>query len=239
MAEGLETFTPFPQIEGVGGPGGPASEGREVPIHPSPDWFGAQYGQALERGGEAISRGGEAMLRAGLSQMSLQNQINGDKASAAFTNEVDNIYSNYSKLEGDAAMNAAPSVRKQIMDLQEKYMNAAGGPEAQAYTGHDLRSTGSRYMTYVTNYADRQGRKAQKDAENAKIDSFANSAMTAIANNDVAGAQSLIEQGTQVIKDQSARRQDPPETTGELIAKFKGGIYAQVIKDEIDRGDYK
>src|SRR5258708_6636305 len=151
MASGHILDINVPTVNPAGAPGGDYER-----IDPSPIDFGGGIGQAQEKLGGAIGQASETVSNAAVARQQLTNEVHSSEVNTWLADKITDKYSDFSKLEGRAALDGLPAFKKDINDLYQQSYSQAGSPSEQAMIAKSGRYLADAYYRYATSHADQQ-----------------------------------------------------------------------------------
>src|SRR5258708_5184549 len=174
MASGHILDINVPERNPGGAPGGDYER-----IDPSPVDFGGSVGQAEEKLGGAIGQAGETGMNAIVARQQLTNEVHSSEVNTWLADKITDRYSEFSKLEGRAALDGLPAFKKDIGDLYQQSYSQAGSPSEQALIAKSGRYLTDAYYRYGTTHADQQFRTWQDKTSENRATTFGNQAAVA------------------------------------------------------------
>ncbi len=179
MASGHILDINVPERNPGGAPGGDYER-----IDPSPVDFGGSVGQAEEKLGGAIGQAGETGMNAIVARQQLTNEVHSSEVNTWLADKITDRYSEFSKLEGRAALDGLPAFKKDIGDLYQQSYSQAGSPSEQALIAKSGRYLTDAYYRYGTTHADQQFRTWQDKTSENRATTFGNMAVLAVNHPD-------------------------------------------------------
>ncbi len=231
-------FIPYPTVSPTGAPSG---DREQVSI--SSDMFGGQVGAAEEKLGEAISGAGRSIVSSGLQvlakqneQRGLQNQIATADTSATAISKLDDIYGNYSQLNGRDAIAGHDQYKADINKTISDAIASAPDLKSKAELTSFLRGQTSRYVGLGRTHLDSETNIYDKKTMVGRADSFANSAVLSYSNNDFTGFDDMMNRSVAVVAEYTKKQGLGPETINALGMKQRGEVVLEAAKIDISQG---
>jgi GH24 family phage-related lysozyme (muramidase) len=141
----------FPEINPTGAP-----EGDYERIPSSPSSFGAFGAEALKQTGEGLVKAADTGLSYLTEQNQYNNQIHASELHSWFSDQAGDLVSKHSELQGRAALDALPDLKKKIGDLQTQAESQAGNLPTKALVAGNTRRTMDWLVGAATHHADAQ-----------------------------------------------------------------------------------
>lgn len=226
---------PYSPVPSVAAEGVPARSHDYEEIRAFPDAFGANIGRSVEQLGGQIEQSSKQLLQAGLARAQLTNELWANDANTRAMTQYTDLYSDYSKLEGQAAVAARPKFISDLEGVYRSTINSAPNLQAQAMLARSLRYMTDAYGRYATNYADQQWRTWQDRSAKDAAENYANQVGLAVNNPDDFN-KFLFLGGDQVRKLAEQHGMGKDEQDAE-VAKYNGSVLTKIIGDVAKGGD--
>ena len=207
----------FPEQNPTGAPGGDFED-----IRSSPSMFGALGAEAEKGFGEGVTRAATAGIDYLTETNRFQDQTHASELHSDFSDKAGDLISQHSELQGRAALENLPIVKKQIMDLQKQAEAQAGNLYTKSLVSGNTRNTMDRLFGYATAHADRQRTVWATTTAKDNVVAATNVGGLAITNNDF----DTLDRQMDVVGREAHNYFDPqgydPQTLDVQVSKYKG-----------------
>lgn len=195
-------------------------------IQATPDMFGGLIARSEERLGQGISQAGDAAFNYLMETDRLQDQIHGSELHSWFSDQAGDAISKFSELQGRAAVDGLPGVKKQIADLQQQAVQQSGNLFTQSLVAQNTRRTMDYLYGMATRHADTQRTAWATHTATNNIDSATNGGSLAITSGGAPLDMARLDQQMNVINAEAHNAIDAqgydPDTAADAVSKFKG-----------------
>ncbi len=187
MAASRDGYNPTQTVAPNGG-----MPGNYLTAKANPDTFGAQVGQAVQRGGQAIGAVGNELMQEAIRQQGMVNESIMTDSETLFNKELGAVKGEYQSLKGLAAVAAHDSAVQRVIQAKQKILEKLPNDAvrrgfsllAARQEGFIIREFGE-YKAGQIKAADRESAEA---SANVSLDNASDPTM---ANNDVAFNEAL------------------------------------------------
>jgi GH24 family phage-related lysozyme (muramidase) len=144
-------YSAFPDINPAGAP-----QNDFERINTSPDMFGGLIARSEETLGQGIDKAADAGFDIATQRAKLDNQVHGSELHSWFSDQAGELISQFSQLQGKAALEQKNDYFARIDALQKQAEDQAGNPEMKAMVAVNTRQSGDRLKGIMTSHADQQ-----------------------------------------------------------------------------------
>lgn len=232
----MAEFTPYPTVIRDVNPN------VRQDIQTSPDMFGGQvarakinFGQAVQQGAEGLNRLGQTLTNIGVAQNQLNDEIYATQVNTKATQDITQMYVDYSSLEGEDAVNGYAPYQKKISDYIGGLLDGMPNNYTKRLLSSSLASIGNRYTGYAASHAASENKKWEYNTAKAAADNYGGQAAIAIDNPFEMGAQLAL--GAQSMTKIAEQKGLDPVGTQNLIKGYYGEQIQLIAKGLIEGGD--
>lgn len=181
-------------------------------VQVGPNAFGANVGQALQGAGREITQDV-------LAKQALTNEMTANDMNTGAANKFTQAWSQFSRLQGNAAVNALPQFQQQLNGIYEDTIAQAPNAQVQAHLSASLRQLNDSYVRYGTSHADQQWQVAQNKSAQDAADMY--SSQVALAVNYPDHMHDALDAGAANIRKLGEQQQLDPDTIDQNVRKFQ------------------
>lgn len=231
----MAQFVPFPTIP-------LENPNIRESIQTSPDMFGGQVAQAMQRFGSARSAGGEALVRAGATLGAIAadrnrqiNDLHINDANTKAMQDVSKLYGDYSQLEGKAAVDGLEPFQQSLIDYRKELIESAPNEYAREKISNDSSGLIRQFFGYAGQHSANEQQKYFYASINNAATEYGNQA--ALAMNNPEDMKKFIQLGVDK-KMEGARRQGLDEVASQNVAhQYIGTVISNIARGQIEGGD--
>lgn len=219
------TNSPFAPQAPAPGPVGGAFSGANLNV--SPDMFGASTARAAGEFGQTLQQAGQVITQQVIQDKIIENETEATNANNAYTEEAARLWSEFSNLQGQEAVDALPRFQEQIRSLRDRYMGGASNPAVRRQLN---RSIGGSAASMLGNAAQQNGRNVRVAGDNAATSQgnlMINEGVRVRDNpQEVAGA---LSRGLAAVEQRARINGWDDATAASARAEYRGRFYSAVI----------
>lgn len=203
-------------------------------IQSSPNSFGGLTAEATRSAGAGLEKAGVAGLSAAVELQTLQNTIHASDVHSWYADQVTDRYTQFSQLQGRAALDALPQYKADIEGLRKQALERAPSLQEQARLVPALRNTESAYYRYGTTHANGQFRTYAATVARNNVESYGNQANVAFLNNDMDGFERGLNNQANETRNYYEQQGYEPATIEVEVKKQNGAILKNVITQGLE-----
>ena len=219
------TASPFAPQAPAPGPVGGAFSGANLNV--SPDMFGASTARAAGEFGQTLQQAGQVVTQQIIQDKIIENETEATNANNAYTEEASRLWSEFSNLQGQEAVDALPRFQENLRALRDRYMGGASNPAVRRQLN---RSIGGSAASMLGNAAQQNGRNVRVAGDNAATSQgnlMINEGVRVRDNpQEVAGA---LSRGLASIEQRARINGWDDATAASARAEYRGRFYSAVI----------
>jgi len=194
----------------------------------TPDMFGVNIGQAVQRLGATADQVGNEIFARGLAMQDLANHSEAQKADADYMEKAGELHAEFSSKQGKDAVDAYPQymedLRKARTDIGAKLSN----PMSQKLYDAGSLSTYGRTVFNGAGHAATQNKVYALGASQAKVDAIGN--RTLGMPTDENAFQDGLQDSEDEVRAQGALKGMAPEAIDQAVAAQTSSLWSQRIK---------
>lgn len=227
---GQVPYNPSPTVEPQGIPNDYQN------INASPNAFGAQIGQQLEKTGNEFDQ-------IAVQKAMYTNELYANDHSTLGMKALTGAWDAYGNLRGRAAHDALPQFQDQVEKIYHDYTDAAPNDQAKEMTARFMRQMSDRYLGMGENHAIQQKNVWADQSTKDHATELANQAALAVNQVDPNGSrvqmETLIEAGANQWRSYGQDHSLDQLSTNRLVAQYKGIAYQNIVGERVASGDLK
>jgi|WetSurMetagenome_2_1015567.scaffolds.fasta_scaffold00850_20 hypothetical protein len=218
--------------------------GAGIDVKASPNAFGASLFDAIHGFGKT---GEEIMLK----RQELANSLDHDQRAVDTSKEISNAWSDYGKLEGDAAVKGLPAFQDKLKSIYNNAVENAPNDAVRKMVANSAYRDVDRYMSHGANYADTQFRNWHNKVHSDAIDNNINQVtlnrrqplqeldrIVEEGANGVGGANSVREKMlTKFDKDADLNAPEVKSAIEGEVSKYVSSAVVPMIEELANEGD--
>lgn len=181
-------------------------------VQVSPNTFGANIAQAVQGAGHEF-------VQDALTKQALTNEMTANDMNTSAANKFTQAWSQFSRLQGNAAVNALPQFQEQLNGIYEDSISQAPNAQVAAHLSGSLRQLNDSYVRYGTSHADQQWGVAQNKSAQDAADMYSSQVALAVNHPDL--MSNYLDAGSENIRKLGEQQQLDPDTVDQNVRKFQ------------------
>lgn len=208
-------------------------DNAQLSVRANADEFGGQVGQAVEKAGAV----GE-QLATHYAEMATHTAVN-DKFVNGYVPQVNQLESDYKKLQGTEALKQQPIYEQKLQELNAQY-TSSGSLAQQQFMSEAVRQRALYTMNSISNHADQQFLQHQEIVTNQSMKEASDHAVSNWSNPSIVDSDVNRAMG---VAELNARRKvgydsDSQPIVGQIKNEAGSTVAADAINAALDNGDY-
>jgi muramidase (phage lysozyme) len=180
MASHPLDYEAYPTVNPAGAPSGDFED-----IHANPEMFGGLLGKAEETFGGGLEKASDAGFGALIQRQQLNNQIHASELHSDFSDKGNDLVSQFSQLQGRAAIMARPDFESRLKQLQKEAEDQSGNLSTKAMVSENTRRSMDFFAGIITRHADTQNTVWAQNTAKDNINSAIGVGGLAVVNVDM------------------------------------------------------
>lgn len=203
--------------------------------HSNPNQFGAQIGEAVQKGGSALEEAGNKTIETALQYQQIQNEATANTAVQGYAKYASDAEMNLRKLQGQNAINALPAYQQGMEETLQKTASQIQSPMARNAFMTDARNFYNRSLYSAGIYVGDEAKKNVLMSYQGKIKAIDD--FTTLHYNDPKavsdGVQNIVNSTLSIAQQQGITDSD---TVHSMVSKNVGGMLDNVIVAQMSQG---